>query len=76
MGLKTSPEMVGNLAAAANGILRAGVLLAALGMDDEARQQLRDAMQGNAEALEQQIEDYVGQQIAENMAQLPDCGSA
>ena len=43
-------------------------MLAALGMDDEARQQLRDAMQGNAEALEQQVEDYVGQQIAENMA--------
>jgi uncharacterized protein len=44
-------------------------MLAALGMDDEARQQLRDAMQGNAEALQQQVEDYVGQQIAENMAQ-------
>ncbi len=44
-------------------------LLAALGMSDEARQQLRDAMQGNAEALEEQVDDYVGQQIAENMAQ-------
>ncbi len=44
-------------------------LLAALGMSDEARQQLRDAMQGNAEALEEQIDDYVGQRIAENMAQ-------
>jgi uncharacterized protein with von Willebrand factor type A (vWA) domain len=43
-------------------------MLAALGMDDAARQQLRDALQGNAEALEQQVEDYVGQQIAENMA--------
>lgn len=43
-------------------------MLAALGMDDEARQQLRDAMQGNAETLQQQVEDYVGQQIAENMA--------
>src|SRR5512139_1473277 len=44
-------------------------LLAALGMSDEARQQLRDAMQGNAEALEEQVNDYAGQQIAENMAQ-------
>ncbi len=44
-------------------------LLAALGMNDEARQELRDALQGNAEALQQQVEDYVGQQIAENMAQ-------
>jgi uncharacterized protein len=44
-------------------------LLAALGMSDEARQQLRDALQGNAEALEEQVDDYAGQQIAENMAQ-------
>src|SRR5512136_3344795 len=43
-------------------------LLAALGMSDEARQQMREAMQGNAEALEEQVDDYVGQQIAENMA--------
>jgi uncharacterized protein with von Willebrand factor type A (vWA) domain len=43
-------------------------LLAALGMSDEARQQLRDAVEGNAEALEQQVREYVGQQIAENMA--------
>ncbi len=43
-------------------------LLAALGMSDEARQQLRDAVEGNAEALEQQVREFVGQQIAENMA--------
>ncbi len=43
-------------------------LLAALGMSDESRQQLRDAMDGNAEALEEQVREYVGQQIAENMA--------
>jgi len=43
-------------------------LLAALGMSDEARQQLRDALEGNGEALQQQVKDFVGQQIAENMA--------
>lgn len=43
-------------------------LLAALGLDNETRQQLRDAIEGNAEALQEQVEDYVGQQIAENMA--------
>jgi len=43
-------------------------LLAALGMDNEQRQQLRDAIEGNAEALQEQVEDYVGRQIAENMA--------
>ena len=43
-------------------------LLAQLGMSDEARQQLRDAMQGNQQSIEQQVEDYVGQRIAENMA--------
>ena len=43
-------------------------LLAALGMDDQTRQQMRDAIEGNAEALQEQVEDYVGQQIAENMA--------
>ena len=42
-------------------------LLAALGMSDAARQQLRDALQGNAGALEEQVDDYAGQQIAENM---------
>lgn len=43
-------------------------LLAALGMDNETRQQMRDAIEGNAEALQEQVEDFVGQQIAENMA--------
>ena len=43
-------------------------MLAALGMDSSSRQQLRDAMEANQGELEGQVEDYVGQQIAENMA--------
>lgn len=43
-------------------------LLAAMGLEAQARQELRDAMEANGEALEQQVKDYVGQQIAENMA--------
>jgi uncharacterized protein with von Willebrand factor type A (vWA) domain len=43
-------------------------LLAALGMDAQSRQELRDAMEANGESIEQQVKDYVGQQIAENMA--------
>jgi uncharacterized protein len=43
-------------------------MLAALGMDSPSRQQLRDAMEANQGELEGQVEDYVGQQIAENMA--------
>jgi uncharacterized protein len=43
-------------------------LLAALGMDAQSRQELRNSMEANGDAIEQQVKDYVGQQIAENMA--------
>lgn len=44
-------------------------MLSEMGMSQEAMEQLRDAAGENADAIEEQIEKFVGQNIAKNMAQ-------
>lgn len=39
------------------------------GMDQQGRQQVREAAEGNAEALDQQIEQFVGQELARQLAE-------
>ncbi len=46
-------------------------LLDQLGMDRERVAYLRELLQANQQALEEQIEQFSGQRIAENMSQLP-----
>jgi len=44
-------------------------LLQQEGMDGEGRQQVREAAEGNAEALDKQIEQFVGQELARQLAE-------
>ena len=46
-------------------------MLEKLGMDSQRAQQLRQLLQANQQALAEQIDQYTGQQIAENMSRLP-----
>lgn len=46
-------------------------MLEKLGMDPQRAQQLRQLLQANQQAMAEQIEQYTGQQIAENMSRLP-----
>ncbi len=39
-----------------------------MGMSDEARQEIREMLEGNAEALAEQLENFAGTSIAQNMA--------
>ena len=46
-------------------------LLAQLGMDKERVEQMRQLLQANKDALEDQLRQYAGQKIAENMSEKP-----
>ncbi len=43
-------------------------MLAQMGMDPQRREQMRQMLQGNQQALHDQIEQYVGRKIAENLS--------
>jgi uncharacterized protein len=46
-------------------------MLEKLGMDPQRAQQLRQLLQANQKAMSEQIDEFAGQKIAENMSQLP-----
>ncbi|RPI32536.1 MAG: VWA domain-containing protein [Chloroflexota bacterium] len=46
-------------------------LMQQLGMNKQRMEQMRQLLQANQEALEEQLRQYAGQQIAENMSQQP-----
>jgi hypothetical protein len=45
--------------------------LAQMGMAQERLEQMRQLMQGNQQAMEEQLDQFAGQRIAENMSQRP-----
>jgi len=50
-------------------------LMSQMGMSRERLEQIRELIQANQEALEDQIDQYVGRRIAENKSQQPPMGS-
>jgi hypothetical protein len=51
-------------------------LMQQMGMSKERMQQMRELIQGNQKALQEQVQRFAGQQIAENMSEQPPEGSA
>jgi hypothetical protein len=50
-------------------------LMSQMGMSRERLEQIRSLIQANQEALEDQIDQYVGRRIAENKSERPPMGS-
>ncbi len=46
-------------------------LMAQMGMDKERVDQMRQLLQANQQAMEEQLRQFAGQRIAENMSQKP-----
>lgn len=51
-------------------------LMQQMGMSKERMQQMRDLIQGNQQALQEQVQRFAGQKIAENMSEQPPEGTA